>query len=86
MSYSTKDFQNMIAKSATQDRQCRLTTKFNRPVFGKFVDLADAAELAAKGYYRFVLAAREADYLATGNAVHTKMYKIETIIFIDFYN
>jgi hypothetical protein len=80
------DFRNMISKSAAQARPCRLTAKFVRPVFGRFVELADAKDLAAKGWYRFVINAKEDAFQANPKAELTKMYNIDSIIFIDFYN
>jgi len=86
MAMTKRDFSNMMDKSATTQRNVRLTTKHVRPVFGRFVQLADAAELANKGWYRFVLACREDDFQANPVAANTKMYNVDSVIFIEFFN
>ena len=79
------DFKNMIDKSAKNEKSVRLTTKFVRPTFGRFVELADAQELANKGWFRFVLACREDDFQANQKAELTKMINLDSIIFIQTY-
>jgi hypothetical protein len=86
MALTKNDFRNMIAKSATAQRPVRLTVKHVRPVYGRFVDLGDAAELANKGWYRFVLGAREEMFSANPCAANTKMYSIDSVMFIEFFN
>jgi hypothetical protein len=77
------DFKNMMAKTAKTETKVRLTTKHVRPVFGRFVELADAAELANKGWYRFVLDCREELFQANPCPANTKMYHVDSVIFIE---